>query len=51
MIYSLNYLVVVLIDYMAIKGIVEKSSLTTMSIEYSNCRLICIAIYFSEYNL
>ena len=50
-IYSSNYLVVVLMDYVATKGIVEKSPLTTMSIEYSNRRLIYIAIYLSEYNL
>ena len=42
---------VVLIDHVAIKGIVEKSPLTTTSIEYSNCRLIYIAIYLSKYNL
>ena len=46
-----NYLVVVLIDYIAIKGIVEKSPLTTTSIEYSNYRLIYIVIYLSKYNL
>ena len=51
MIYSLNYLVVVLTDYVAIKGIVEKSPLTTISTERSNRRLICVAIYFNEYNL
>ena len=50
-IYSLNHLVVVLIDYIATKGIVEKSPLTTISIECSNRRLIYIAIYLSEYNL
>ena len=50
-IYSLNYLVVVLTDYTATKGIVEKSPLTTISIERSNCRLICVTIYLSEYNL
>ena len=50
-IYSLNYLVVVLTDYMAIKGIVEKSPLTTISIEYSNRCLIYVTIYFSKYNL
>ena len=51
MIYSLNYLVVILTDYIAIKGIVEKSLLTTISIERSNYCLIYIAIYLSEYNL
>ena len=51
MIYSLNHLVVVLMDYTAIKGIVEKSPFTTTSIEYSNRRLIYVAIYLSEYNL
>ena len=51
MIYSSNYLVVVLTDYVATKGIVEKSPLTTTSIEHSNRRLICIAIYLSKYNL
>ena len=51
MIYSLNYLVVVLIDYMAIKGIVEKSPLTTISIEHNNRRLIYTTIYLSKYNL
>ena len=51
MIYSLNYLVVVLTDYVATKGIVEKSPLTTISTERSNCYLICIAIYLSKYNL
>ena len=50
MIYSSNYLVVVLTDYIAIKGIVEKSPLTTTSIERSNCYLIYIAIYLSEYD-
>ena len=50
-IHSLNHLVVVLIDYTTIKRIVEKSPLTTTSIEYSNRRLIYIAIYLSEYNL
>ena len=50
-IYSLNHLVVVLTDYTAIKGIVEKSPLTTTSTEYSNYYLICVAIYLSEYNL
>ena len=42
---------VVLTDYTATKGIVEKSPLTTTSTERSNYRLICIAIYLSEYNL
>ena len=51
MIYSLNHLVVVLTDYIATKGIVEKSPLTTTSIERSNCCLIYIAIYLNEYNL
>ena len=51
MIYSLNYLVVVLTDYVATKGIVEKSPLTTTSIECSNCCLIYVVIYLSEYNL
>ena len=51
MIYSLNHLVVVLTDYVAIKGIIEKSPFTTTSIERSNYRLIYIAIYLSEYNL
>ena len=51
MIHSLNHLVVVLTDYMATKGIVEKNPLTTMSIERSNRRLIYIAIYLSKYNL
>ena len=51
MIHSSNYLVVVLTDYVATKGIVEKSPLTTTSMERSNCRLICVAIYLSEYNL
>ena len=50
-IYSLNYLVVVLTDYVAIKGIVEKSPLTTTSMERSNRYLICVVIYLSEYNL
>ena len=50
-IHSLNHLVVVLIDYVAIKGIVEKSPLTTTSIECSNRRLIYIVIYLSKYNL
>ena len=51
MIHFSNHLVVVLTDYIAIKGIVEKSPLTTMSIEYSNCHLIYVVIYFSKYNL
>ena len=51
MIHSSNHLVVVLTDYIATKGIVEKSPLTTISIERSNYRLIYIAIYLSEYNL
>ena len=51
MIHSLNYLVVVLTDHIATKGIIEKSPLTTTSTEYSNYRLIYIAIYLSEYNL
>ena len=51
MIYSSNYLVVVLTDYAVIKGIIEKSPFTTISTEYSNRRLIYIAIYLSEYNL
>ena len=50
-IYSLNYLVVVLTDYTATKGIVEKSPLTTISIERSNRRLIYATIYLSKYNL
>ena len=51
MIYSSNHLVVVLMDYVATKGIVEKSLLTTTSIERSNRYLIYVAIYLSEYNL
>ena len=42
---------VVLTDYVATKGIIEKSPLTTISTEYSNCYLIYVAIYLSEYNL
>ena len=40
-----------LTDYVAIKGIVEKSPLTTTSIEHSNHRLIYTTIYLSKYNL
>ena len=51
MIHSLNYLVVVLTDHAATKGIVEKSPFTTTSTERSNYRLIYVAIYLSKYNL
>ena len=51
MIHSSNHLVVVLTDYVATKGIVEKSPFTTTSIEHSNHRLIYVAIYLSKYNL
>ena len=51
MIHSSNHPVVVLTDHAATKGIVEKSPLTTTSTERSNRRLICAAIYLSEYNL
>ena len=42
---------VVLTDHHAIKGIVEKITLDTTSVNQTNRRLITVLIYLAEYNL
>ena len=49
--HSSKYLVVVLTDYCAIKGIIKRTTIITNSVDRANRRLINANIYLSEYNL